>query len=88
MPLEICPICGEGFIPTWENKRIKCKKCKSEIKLKKFDKIEEDKLQSWNKSDLIEFINLLLLRVNSLSEEFDELESRIETLGIIVEQSE
>lgn len=88
MSLEVCPTCEEEFVPIWENKEILCKKCKSKIKIKNLDEIEEDKLQSWDKSALIEFINYLLLRVKSLSEEFDELESRMETLGIIVEQSE
>lgn len=88
MPLEVCPICEEEFIPIWENKGIKCKKCRSKIKIKNLDGIEEDKLQDWDKSTLIKFINHLLFRVKSLSEEFGELESRIETLGIVVEQSE
>lgn len=88
MSLETCPTCEEEFIPIWENKEIKCKKCKSRIKIKNLDEFEEDKLQNWDKSTLIEFINYLLFRINSLSEEFEELESRIETLGIIVEQSE
>lgn len=87
MSLEVCPVCNEEFIPVWENKEIICKKCRSKIEIRDLDEIEEEKLQRWNKSDLVEFINYLLFRLQALSEEFKELESRIETLGIVVEQS-
>ncbi len=87
MILENCPFCEEEFIPIWENKEIKCKKCKSKIKIKNLGEIEEDKLQNWDKNTLIEFINYLLFREKSLSEEYDELENRMETLSMVVEQS-
>lgn len=87
MSLEVCPVCNEEFIPVWENKEIICKKCRSKIEIRDLDEIEEGKLQRWDKSDLVEFINYLLFRLQALSEEFKELESRIETLGIVVEQS-
>lgn len=88
MSLEICPTCEEELIPIWESKEIKCKKCRSKIKINDLAEIEEDKLQKWDRSDLIGFVNYLLSRIQSISEEFRELESRIETLGIIVEQNE
>ena len=87
MSLETCPICEEKFIPTWDNQRIKCKKCKSIIKAKNLGEIEHKKFQDWNKKELIELINNLTTRLKSISEEYEELENRIETLGIIVEQN-
>lgn len=87
MSLETCPVCEEEFIPTWENGEIKCKKCKSKIEAKKLGQIEQDRFQDWNKDELIELVNNLISRLESISEEYDELENRIETLGIIVEQN-
>lgn len=87
MSLETCPVCNEKFVPIWENKEIKCKKCKSKIKIKNMSEIEQEQLQNWNKSDLIELIDSITSRIKSISEHQRELENRIETLGIIVEQT-
>ncbi len=87
MSLETCPVCNEKFVPIWENKEIKCKKCKSKIKIKNMSEIEQEQLQNWNKSDLIELIDSITSRIKSISEHQRELENRIETLGIIVEQN-
>lgn len=87
MSLETCPVCKEKFVPIWENKEIKCKKCKSKIKIKNMSEIEQEQLQNWNKSDLIELIDSITSRIKSISKHQRELENRIETLGIIVEQT-
>lgn len=87
MSQETCPVCGEELIPILENEEIKCKKCKSKIKIDDLGEIEQDKFQDLDRDDLIDFINYALSRIQSCSEEFRELESRIETLRIVVENS-
>ncbi len=86
MSLETCPTCGKEFIPIWENKKIKCKKCKSKINIEDFAEINEQKFQHWDNNELIELVVELGSRLESILEEYKELESRVETLGIIVEQ--
>lgn len=87
MSLKTCPVCNEEFIPIWENEEIKCKKCKSKIKIKNMYEIEQDQLQNWDKGDLIELIDSITSKIKSISEHQRKLENRIETLGIIVEQN-
>ncbi len=86
LALETCPICDEEFEPVWENKKIKCDKCKSEIKMRHLDEIEKEKLKNLDKVDLAEFVDELTSRLQSLSDEYTELENRVETLGIVIEQ--
>lgn len=85
--METCPKCGELFVPIWEERAIKCDKCKSKISLKNYSKVEREKLEAWNKSDLLGLIDQLSSKISSIYEEKKELKNRVETLGVIVEQS-
>ncbi|MFW5912290.1 MAG: hypothetical protein ACOCTL_02350 [Candidatus Hadarchaeota archaeon] len=87
MTLKNCPVCGEEFQPVWENKKIKCEKCKSAMKIEDFHEIERKKLECLDKKSLTEFFNHLTSKIHAVTEERKKLKNRADALGAIVEQS-